>query len=262
MYVFEIITPGTWLESEDRDWSRKIGNLLQSLKSQYFEANLALNLFTEARSVRPSFADRENRERDDQRRSEIRQEVEQEYGGFPGYEHWGELHFETEVRLKREKWSNGFQPWEFEHNLPFIYARAFLYAIDSFDKFLGVLSREEGAPQILAELHAQIGEVFPDLRGVRNTAQHLEDRSRGLGAGRNPKPLNLKPVKNNMVSAPNGGVLILNSINGSKYGSTMADGHYGEVDVSPESMEILQKILQQTLEVFEWHGPKQHGPSA
>ncbi|EDM47660.1 hypothetical protein MDG893_19834 [Marinobacter algicola DG893] len=49
MYVFEIITPGTWLASEDRDWSWKIGNLLQSLKSQYFEANLALNLFTEAR---------------------------------------------------------------------------------------------------------------------------------------------------------------------------------------------------------------------
>jgi len=44
-----------------------------------------------------------------------------------------------------------------------------------------------------------------------------------------------------MVSAPNGGLLILNSLNGAKYGSTMADGHYGEVDVSPESMERLQK---------------------
>jgi len=71
MYVFEIITPGTWLESEDRDWAWEIGNLLQSLKSQYFEANLALNLFTEARSARPSFSDRGNWERDAQRRSEM-----------------------------------------------------------------------------------------------------------------------------------------------------------------------------------------------
>ncbi len=72
MYVCEIITPGTWLESEDQDWSGKVGNWLQSLKSQHFEANLALNLFTEAKSARPSFADRENWERDAQRRSEIR----------------------------------------------------------------------------------------------------------------------------------------------------------------------------------------------
>lgn len=261
MYVFEILTPGTWLESEDRDWAWKIGNLLQSLKSQYFEANLALNLFAAARSIRPSFAERENWERDAQRRSAIRQEVEQELGGLPGHEHWDEIQIETEVRFKREKWSSGGQPREFEHSLPFIYARAFLYALDSFDKFLGVLSGEEGVPAIVSELHSQIGEAFPDLRGVRNTAQHLEDRSRALGAGKKPKPLDLKPVENNMVSSPNGGVLILNSLNGSKYGSTMADGHYGEVDVSPESMERLQNILQHTLEAFDWHGPKQHGPS-
>lgn len=262
MYVFEIVTPGTWLESENQDWSWEIGGLLQSLKSQYFEANLALNLFVEAKSARPLFADRENWERDAQRRSEIRQQIEQEYGEFPKHQHWDEISFETEARFKREKWSKGSQPREFEHNLPFVYARAFLYALDSFDKFFGVLSREKGVPQIVSELHAQIGEAFPNLRGVRNTAQHLEDRSRGLGAGRHPKPLDLKPVENNMVSAPNGGLLILNSLNGSNYGCTMADGHYGEVDVSPESMARVQKILQQTLEAFDWHGPKQHGPSA
>lgn len=261
MYVFEIITPGTWLDGEDRTWSWKVENLLQSLKSQYFEANLALNLFIAASSTRPSFAEPDNWKRDSQRRREIRQEIEREYGGFTGHEHWDDIHFETEVRFKREKWSNGGQPREFEHNLPFVYARAFLYALDSFDKFLGVLSREEGVSVVVAQLHAQISEAFPDLRGVRNTAQHLEDRSRALGAGRNPKPLDLKPVENKMVNAPNGGVLILNSLNGSKYGSTMADGHYGEVDVSPESMERLQNILQNTLELFKWHGPKQHEPS-
>lgn len=261
MYVFEIVTPGTRLDGEDRDWSWKIGKLLDSLKSQFFEANLALNLFTAARSTRPSFMEPDNWGRDSQRRSEIRREVEQEYGDFLPHEHWEEINFEAEVRFKRDKWANGGQPREFEQNLPLIYARAFLYALDSFEKFFGVLSREEGVPAEVAKLHVKIGEAFPDLRNVRNSVQHLEDRSRGLGAGRDPKPLDLKPVDNNMVNAPNGGVLILNSLNGSKYGSTMADGHYGEVDVSPESMERLQKILQSTLELFNWHGPKQHGPS-
>lgn len=262
MYIFEITTPGTWIKNEDRDWAWTIENQLRSLKSQYFEANLALNIFTESRNTPLSFIDPGSWERDAQRKSEIRQEVEQGYAGFPGHEKWEKIQFEAELRFKREKWANGFQPREFEHNRPFIFARAFLYALDSFDKFLGVLSREEGVPEIVSGLHSQISEAFPDLRGVRNTAQHLEDRSRGLGAGKKPKPLDLKPVENNMISAPNGGALILNSLNGSKYGSTMSDGHYGEVDVSPESMERLQNILQQILESFEWSGPKQHEPSA
>lgn len=138
--------------------------------------------------------------------------------------------------------------------------RAFLYSLDAFDKFLTVLSCEPEVPDRIADMVKDVATAFPHLRGVRNTAQHLEDRSRGFGAGRNPAPLGLKPVENEMISAP-GGALILNSLNGSKYGSTMADGHYGEVDVSRESMQQLQRILHATLESFKWRGPKRHAPS-
>lgn len=75
------------------------------------------------------------------------------------------------------------------------------------------------------------------------------------------RTIDLKPIDNNFISAPNGGALVLNSLNGSKYGSTMADGHYGEVDVCPESMSHLQEILNNILGAFKWHGPKQHKPS-
>lgn len=64
MFAFEIVTPGTWLDYGDWSWSRKIQNQLDSLKSQFFEANTALNLFTKARAIRPSFANRESWERD------------------------------------------------------------------------------------------------------------------------------------------------------------------------------------------------------
>lgn len=261
VFVFEITTPGTWLDYEDRDWSWRIEGLLRHLQTQFFEANAALNLFVQASSARPTRLDRTLWERDAQRRSEIRMQIEQERGAAFSRELWDEIHFETEVRFKREQWSQGRLPREFEHTQPFIYARAFLYALDAFDKFLGVLSREPGVPPEPAALHAQIAVAFPDLRGVRNTAQHLEDRARGLGAGREPKPLDLKPIENQMINAPGGGVLVLNSLNGSKYGSTMADGHYGEVDVSPESMQHLQRILQEVLLSFRWRGSKQHSPS-
>ncbi len=262
MFVFEIVTPGTWLECEDENWSWKIQNQLRSLESQFFEANAALNLFVNAQSIRPSFAGRDKWERDSQRRSEIQRAVEQERGEFGFHECWDEIHFEAEVRFKREKWSNGGVPREFEHNLPFIYARAFLYALDAFDKFLGVLAKEENVPEGVAKFHAQIAEEFPHLRGVRNTAQHLEDRARSLGAGKNPQSLDLKPIANSLISAPSGGVLALNCLNGSRYGSTMSDGHYGEINVSPESMLRLQKILEGVLQSFKWRGSKQHAPSA
>jgi hypothetical protein len=42
----------------------------------------------------------------------------------------------------------------------------------------------------------------------------------------------------------------------------MADGHYGEVDVSPESMNHLQTILKEVLNSFKWKGSPQHKPSA
>lgn len=262
MFVFEIITPGTWLDYDDRDWSWRVQNHLRSLESQFFEANAALNLFFNAQSIRPSFSDRSNWERDSQRRSEIQRAVEQERGGSMSREQWDEIHFEAEVRFKREKWLNGGVPREFEHNLPFIYARAFLYALDAFDKFLGVLSKEANVPEQVVKFHAQIAEEFPHLRGVRNTAQHLEDRARGLGAGKNPQPLDLKPITNSLINAPGGGVLALNCLNGSRYGSTMSDGHYGEIDVSPESMQRLQKIFEGVLQSFKWRGSRQHLPSA
>lgn len=261
MIIFEIVTPGTWLDYDDKEWAWKIGNQLQSLEAQFFEANTALNLFISVKSTRPSFADRANWECDSQRRCEIQRALEQECGGFISTEQRDEIHFEAEVRFKREKWSSGEVPRKFEHNLPFIYARAFLYALDAFDKILGILAKESNVPEEIAKFHTKIAEEFPHLKGVRNTAQHIEDRGRGLGAGKKPQPLDLKPVANGLINAP-GGVLALNCLNGSRYGSTMADGHYGEIEVSSESMQMLQKILEGVLQSFKWLGPKRHEPSA
>lgn len=69
---------------------------------------------------------------------------------------------------------------ELKHNVVFIYARAFLYAMDAFDKFLTVLSKTIGAPPETAQLSTRMNEHFPDLRGIRNSAQHPEDRARGV----------------------------------------------------------------------------------
>lgn len=259
MWVFELTVPGVRLEMNDRQLSWELEGLLRHLEGSFFEANTALNLFHQARiidSQNSSFSP-DDWERDRAHRSEIQEALTKARGGF-SHDHYMETYFEAEVIHKREKWSQGHIPRELKHNVVFIYARAFLYAMDAFDKFLTVLSKTAGVPPEIAQLSNKMNEHFPDLRGVRNSAQHQEDRARGLGV-RGAK-IDLKPIDNTLVKAP-GGVLMLNCLNGSKYGSTMADGHYGEVDVSPESMERLQSVLIEVLNCFNWSGPKRHLPS-
>lgn len=62
-----------------------------------------------------------------------------------------------------------------------------------------------------------------------------------------------------MVSAP-GGALILNSLNGNNFGATMADGHYGEVEVSQSSLGTIRDHIESLVGAFPWTGPEQHFP--
>ncbi|MGC9458258.1 hypothetical protein [Vibrio genomosp. F10] len=259
MYIFEIIKPGTWLEHDDRESAWDIEGILRSIEGQFYEANLALNLFLNSIQRDSPSHSREQWEADSQRRTEIRKEIEAKYDAHDRSK-WDEISLEVEIVFKREQWQSGKIPREFQHNQSFIYARSFLYALDSFDKFMNVLKKQPNVPSSVSDLHSEIGKAFPNLRGVRNTSQHMEDRSRGLGAGRNPQPLDLKPIDNQLVKSE-GGALMLNCLNGTKYGNTMSDGHYGEVDVSPASMEALHSIFQQVLDSFNWKGPKSHLPS-
>lgn len=130
------------------------------------------------------------------------------------------------------------------------------------------LAGEAGTPLVRhhtgvpAEVGAQTDafyDALPSLARVRDTAHHPEDRARGLD--KKQKPLDLKPIDNKLISAPGGGVLVLDSLNGNRYGCTMADGHYGEVEVSAESLGVVQNCLQSVLNAFTWSGPRRHTPT-
>lgn len=261
MYVFELTTPGTWLDYPDQDWVWNVAGILRNLQEQLYEANTALNLFEGAEARPSSQFNREQQQADAEHRAQVRRAMARE-ADSDSHDFGDRISHEAEIRFKREKWSNGHVPRELEQKVVFIFARAFVYALDGFDKFLGVLAKEHGVPPCVADLSVSIDSLFPDLRGVRNTSQHLEDRSRGLGPGRNPKQMTLQPVENGMISAPGGGVLVLNSLNGNRFGCTMSDGHYGEVEISPQSVKLLYTLLQEVFGCFQWVGPIQHFPSA
>lgn len=258
MHIYEIIVPGTWLDYEDQEWAWKINSLIHHLESKFYKANLALNLFMSAQDM-PHVGQGKYWEDAFKRRWEIQDEIRENFEN-------SNMQFSNPLAsweiaqtvYRNEMISRGDLPLSCLGSLSHMYAEVFLYALDSFSKFLKVLSEEKNVPTEVIENYKKISEYFPDLQKVRNTAQHLEDRSRGLGAGRNPKPLDLKPITNH--EAMQGNILALGMLSNNKYGSTMADGHYGEIEVGTETMERLQEILKNVLNSFKWKGPVQFLP--
>lgn len=260
MLIFELTKPGSNINHENPDLGWNLEQLLSHLETAFYDANIALNLFNfemHSRSVNVGF-DRQRWQDDLQKRRDLEVQVRQELKLLP-YEHSEKVSIEVEARLKKEKWSNGEIPLSHQHRFIFLHAKSFLNALDTIDKFLKVISEENGAPPEIKRLHARIADDFPNLRAVRNSAQHLEDRARGLGAGREPKPLELQPIDNGFVVSPEG-ALMLGNLFGTKFGYTMADGHYGEVDVSEDSMLKITTIIQEVFNSFSWIGPPQHLP--
>lgn len=261
MLIFELIKPGVFIKHESREIAYKFEELLNYIEFAFYDANISLNLFEYEMNKRAQNRGLSNQEwrNDFQKRRNLEGVIRKELDVQP-HENHELVRFEVDIRLKKEYWQNGGIPLSHQHQLVFLHAKSFLYALDTIDKFLKVISQEVGAPQKIGEIHAKISKEFPNLRGVRNSSQHLEDRARGLGAGNPPKPLNLQPINNGFGSSPQG-ALMLNNLWGSKFGSTMSDGHYGEVDVSPESMSKIQLIIEQVYESFEWYGSRQHLPN-
>ncbi|MBQ4658286.1 hypothetical protein HPB55_29905 [Klebsiella michiganensis] len=260
MNIFELVIPGTHLNFKDKMLALKFKNLLEQLESAFYDANVALNLFDSQRA-KEFYHDDSTPERwhiNSKKKQELKQKICKERG-LSLYDYDVELDAEVEIILKKEKWESGEHPLSHLHRVIFLHAKSFIYALDAIEKFLKVISEEQDSPHKIKLLHAQIDSDFPNLRGVRNSAHHPEDRARGLGAGKPPQPLKLQTVDSDFFSAPQE-ALMLGSLCETKFGCTMADGHYGEVDISKESMVKLQFIIQEAFNAFEWIGPKQHLP--
>jgi hypothetical protein len=257
-YVFELAYPGTWLDYPDRQWAWQVEGLLSQLESAVIDAALALALFEQA-SNRPLQSPR-HWEADADRRREIDVGLARQRGlDCRSPESRKELRSEAELALRREKWRAGQLPSSYQHRLPFVHARSYLFAMDRLERLLAVLAGMPNAPDgVAVDAPKAIRTVMPQLRGVRNSSAHVEDRSRGFGPG--GAPLDLKPVDNLLIHAP-GGVIAIESLCNNRFGSTMADGYYGELEISAEALAGVCVVLQQVIDAFNWKGPPRHSPT-
>ena len=74
-------------------------------------------------------------------------------------------------------------------------------------------------------------------------------------------PIVAQPIVSNVIHAPGGGVIVLDMLDNNRYGGTLADGAYGEVEISAASVASAQQLIQQVFDAFSWRGPRQHGPT-
>lgn len=120
------------------------------------------------------------------------------------------------------------------------------------------MAREQWASEAIVAIATDWETAFPILRAVRNTSQHQDERI--LGRRQGGKKVQSQPVDSRVIQAPGGSVTVLSNLDGNRFGCTMADGHFGEVEVSSTTLASVGILTQQTLDAFTWAGPSRLAP--
>jgi hypothetical protein len=203
MHVFELIYPGTWLEHPSGKEAWAIKRMLHLLEHQLTDAAIALNLFEEALQAQVARDERDEElylEDFEERRRRLSEwtagrtaeVLTDQREHLYDYSELREKTHEIDVALKREKWRAGRWPEQYEERLMFVHARTFVSSLDGMRKVLAVLAGSSYVPGAARSHASSFDARFPDLRGVRDSLQHPEARSRGLD--RNKQPIPLSPV--------------------------------------------------------------------
>jgi len=256
MYIPELVYPGTWVEDPDRDWAWQVQLPLEQLASIVADAALSLSLYEQA--ARRLLAPPDRKEEPDRGQEPLPDVIKKLEAKQVPPAKLPELLLEAQRTRKRKERHAGRLPQSYQHRLPFIHARSYLFTMDRLERLVGVLASMPRAPQQAKHGHESLRGLMPHLRGVRNSSAHLEDRSRGLD--RMGRPLDLKPIDNHLIRAP-GGVLALENLCNNRFGSTMDDGSYGEVDVSEASLRQVTEVVQEIIDAFPWTGMRRVEPT-
>jgi len=266
MYIVELQYPGTWLQLANEDKAWEISKLIMSMDKQIIDMAIVLGLFEEeTRKVASDFAyenARQQWEQDRDLRFEIQSRYIEELGEEAFYKNYDRLIMIIDREMNRKKWQSGSLPRSYQFRLPFIYAHSFLYALDSFGKFLDVIAGEDGIPDTVCSIRDGFYTALPSLSKIRNSALHIEDRIRGFGTIEQTKrkeKMKLQPINNRMFKVPHGG-LVLSSLNGNRLGYTIDDGSLQEIEVGKTTLDIASEVLQKLINSFDWCGEPESKP--
>jgi hypothetical protein len=119
-----------------------------------------------------------------------------------------------------------------------IYARAYVYALDTTCSFVKILVEQSlNAPPATAACNAFL-RCFQDVRHIRNSLAHVDERSQSIGSGRKKLPGPL--------------LIISGAFIDNRFGVTSGDGLYAEVEISEQLLACLRSALLEIIWSFEW----------
>jgi len=242
MYIFELTYTGSFLDFPEKEVGFEIQQLLYGLEGILTEAAISLSMFEsfeEKKSI-----DKNKWKKDAELRSRISNEIRED-AGEDYFENFEKYHFLAEKKLREEKIRLGDLPQSYKHKIPFIHAHTFVYAVDSFGKFIEELSDYEGASKSIQNCVDKFNEELPSVRKIRNSTLHIEDRSRGYGP-----PWDKKKGKKMNLS----GFLGLSNLENNFLCYTIDDGSYQRVEISIGVFELILDLAQKTIDSFNWQG--------
>lgn len=243
MYIAEIRYPGTWLDLEDRDVAFEIEGMLRNMVDLVSEAAIALTFFENSLGVR--YNPKSEWKQDAAIRHEIDEKLKEELGDAY-YQDYDNTRLESDRWVRRRKMELGIVPRAYVHKIPFIHAHSFVFAVDSLGKFLDELTKYEQVPAEIVTHQEKFNELLPSVRKIRNSAQHIEDRSRGFGSWKDKR--DGKKMKVN-------GFLGLSNLEGNQLCYTIDDGSYQKIEISASTFKVIVEIMNNLLQSFKWKGP-------
>ena len=257
MIVVELTIPGSRISTKE-SWGNDADSLSSTLQTNLDDAAMSLNLFEFQRAQPFPQPAAEDWESDCEQLQEISTRIEGDARSNNAHIDYSEIRELAEIELKRKKWSEGKLPDNYLSRLIFLHAKSYLFAIDMIGKCIRIMDSFHQRPDGVGNALSTFDTAFPSLRHVRNSVAHSEDRSRGLG--RNGNAINFQPLSHPYIQAGNASVNMQQCLFDNKFGCTMADGHYGEVQVSVDSLVTACDCIQTALDAFEWDGFRSHRP--
>lgn len=245
-------------ESVPEEARHDIESLCFLMSSCISDAVAALAMFEEA--IPAIAADvvvsREAWERDCERSRQREAELEAERGlewGDPDYfEKSQAIREQAQRDALRQKWAEQSAQEIHRHRLPFIYAQSFVVTLALLQRSLVALRGYDLEPHVsdaIQQASDQFANALPGLAGVRDSTAHAEDRVRRKVRNKTLAP---GPVMSGGIHAPDGDVLITSHLHGSRFGCTIADGTFAEIDVSDPTTEVAQVAVQAVFDALPW----------
>lgn len=132
--------------------------------------------------------------------------------------------------LFEEKNGLGAQLTGADRRLHLIYAKSFVYALDAATQLVLVIQKQKQLPAMADNHCTRFLSQFGELRNLRNSLHHIEDRLRGFGLKDKPIPTSL---------------LVLGCFRNNKYfGATTSDGRYVEIEISDSVLMQAYSIIE------------------